>query len=84
MRPGAGESGMNTLDLVEELGLSGQVLYVKGDHPAAKTRFIFHKERLVKFPTDMSVLFKKTEPLEKALIFAGLRDLIKWRKVKIS
>jgi oxygen-dependent protoporphyrinogen oxidase len=80
IRP-AGVSGMNTLDLIEELGLSGQVLFVKKDHPAAKTRFIYHKEKLVKLPSDMKVLFRKQEPFDKPLIFAGFRDLVKWRQV---
>jgi len=80
IRP-AGISGMNTLDLVEELGLSGQVLFVKRDHPAAKTRFIYFKGQLVKLPSDMKVLFRKQLPFDRPLIYAGFRDLFKWRKV---
>lgn len=74
---------MNTLDLVEELGLSEQVLYVTKDHPVAKTRYIYHKGNLVKLPTNLKTLFTKTEPFDKALIFAGLRDLFKWRLVRV-
>lgn len=80
IRP-AGVSGMNTLDLIEELDLGTNVLYVQKDHPAAKTRFIYTGGKLVKLPTDMKVLFKKQEPFDGPLIFSGLRDLFKWRKV---
>lgn len=81
MRPHA-ESGMNTLDLVEELGLSEQVHFITKDHPVSKTRFIFHKEKLVKLPSDFSVLFRTVPPFDKPLIFAAFRDVFKWRRVR--
>jgi len=79
IRP-AGMSGMNTLDLLEEIGMQNQVQYVTREHPAAKNRFLFVNGKITKLPTDMSILFQTTPPFEKPLLFAGLRDLFKTRQ----
>lgn len=80
----AGLSGLNALDLVEDIGLDKNVLYVPKSHPAVKNRCIFTKGKLVRLPTDLSILFKKTPPFEQSLMRAILRDLFTRRYVRDS
>uniref|UniRef100_T1HLY0 Protoporphyrinogen oxidase n=2 Tax=Rhodnius TaxID=13248 RepID=T1HLY0_RHOPR len=70
-----GNIGMNTLSLIEELGLPEKIKPITIDHPSAKNRFIFVNNRLHILPTSFSSLFKKTPPFSSRL-FRGLwRDL---------
>ena len=76
-----GISGLNTLDLIEELKLESEVLFVQRSHPTANNRYLYVNEKLVKLPSDSKALFKKQEPFSKPLVMAGLRDLFAMRKV---
>ncbi|XP_053464141.1 protoporphyrinogen oxidase isoform X3 [Nycticebus coucang] len=52
IRP-AGALGARTLLMVAELGLDSQVLPVRGDHPAARNRFLYVGGALHALPTDL-------------------------------
>lgn len=73
---------MNTLDLVEEIGLDNEVLYVEKTHEVAKSRFIYVNGGLVELPSDYSVLYKRKEPFSRPLVWAVLRDVFVRRKVR--
>nr|CAG4637033.1 EOG090X06SP [Ceriodaphnia reticulata] len=74
LRP-VGESGITTLNLVQELGLSDQVIHVPYGHPSSVNRLILIDSKLVRLPTQISSLFKATPPFRKPLLAAGLLDL---------
>jgi len=76
-----GLSGLNALDLMEEIGLDNKVLYISKSHPVSKNRMIFTKGKLVRLPTDLSMLFKTTPPFERPLLRAILRDIVTRRYV---
>ncbi|ODM91697.1 Protoporphyrinogen oxidase [Orchesella cincta] len=79
IRP-AGIRGMNTLDMVEDLGLHHNLLYVEKTHPTAQNRYIYLGGKLIKLPTSAKVLYKRTEPFKGPLFWSILRDLVKFRK----
>lgn len=74
VRP-AGDSGMACLNLVQDLGLSDQVMNVPFGHPSSRNRYVYIDSKLVRLPTDISALFKTSPPFKRPLIAAGLRDL---------
>ena len=82
IRP-VGLPGMNTLDLVEELGLDRDVHYVPPSQPSAQNRLIFTRGKLVKLPLQEGprLLFKTAPPFERPLYRAILRDIFKRRVV---
>ncbi|KAK4005224.1 protoporphyrinogen oxidase [Daphnia magna] len=74
LRP-VGESGITTLNLVQELGLQEQVINVPYGHPSSLNRYVYVDSKLIRLPTQLSALFKTTPPFHKPLLAAGLRDL---------
>uniref|UniRef100_A0A069DTX3 Protoporphyrinogen oxidase n=1 Tax=Panstrongylus megistus TaxID=65343 RepID=A0A069DTX3_9HEMI len=70
-----GNIGMNTLSLIEELGLEHKIKPITIDHPSSKNRFIFVNNRLHILPTSFSALFKKTPPFSTRLFKGIWRDL---------
>ena len=76
-----GPQGLNTLDLLEEIGLDSSVQYVPPDHPAAKNRMIYLNGKMIRLPTDMSILFKTSPPFEKPLYRNLLKEIFIRRKV---
>ncbi|CAL8108771.1 unnamed protein product [Orchesella dallaii] len=79
IRP-AGIRGMNTLDMVQDLGLHKDLLYVEKTHPTAQNRYIYLGGKLIRLPNDIKVLYKKTEPFKRPLFWSVLRDIIRFRK----
>ncbi|XP_049633009.1 protoporphyrinogen oxidase [Suncus etruscus] len=75
IRP-AGVLGARTLQLVSELGLESEVLPVRGDHPAARNRFLYVRGALHPLPSGLRGLFRRSPPFSQALLWAGLRELI--------
>ncbi|XP_069463275.1 protoporphyrinogen oxidase [Ambystoma mexicanum] len=75
IRP-VGTVGKNTLILVSELGLDGDVLPVKGDHAASKNRYLYVKKALHKLPSGFWGVLKTVPPFSKPLAWYSLRDLI--------
>ncbi|XP_052055802.1 protoporphyrinogen oxidase isoform X1 [Apodemus sylvaticus] len=78
IRP-AGALGARTLLLVSELGLESEVLPVRGDHPAAKNRFLYVGGSLHPLPSGLRGLLRPSPPFSKPLFWAGLRELLESR-----
>ncbi|KAM6294243.1 protoporphyrinogen oxidase [Aegotheles albertisi] len=75
IRP-AGVGGAETLRMVSELGLEGDVLPVPGDHPAARNRFLYVGGALHKLPSGLGALLRPVPPFSRALLWSGVRDLL--------
>ncbi|KAF9168554.1 oxygen-dependent protoporphyrinogen oxidase [Actinomortierella ambigua] len=73
LRP-QGISGLNTLELVRELGLDGEVAPVPKTSPAAKNRFIYARNKLHMVPTSLAGLL--THPLVAPKIPRASLDLV--------
>lgn len=74
IRP-TGALGARTLQLVSELGLESEVLPVRGDHPAARNRFLYVGGALHPLPSGLRGLFRRCPPFSRALLWAGIREL---------
>lgn len=75
IRP-VGESGITTLNLVDELGMSDQVISVPYHHPSSLNRYIYSNSKLVRLPTNISAVFKAFPPFKRPFIAAGIQDLL--------
>ncbi|XP_055553034.1 protoporphyrinogen oxidase isoform X1 [Falco cherrug] len=75
IRPG-GVVGTDTLHMVSELGLEGDVLPVPGDHPASRNRFLYTGGALHKLPSGLQGLLWPVPPFSRALLWSGVRDLL--------
>jgi oxygen-dependent protoporphyrinogen oxidase len=70
-----GEAGSNTLELVEELNLTDQIVPLVSSHPAAQNRMIYANGSLHLLPSSLFGLFKKQEPFTRPLVLHLLNDL---------
>ncbi|XP_055586663.1 protoporphyrinogen oxidase [Uranotaenia lowii] len=70
-----GPAAVNTLELIEEIGLADHVHPIISNHVAAKNRMIYAKGRLNMLPSDLSGVLKTVPPFTKPLYMAGFRDL---------
>lgn len=70
-----GITGLNTLNMIEDLGLSEHISPIKADHPAAKNRMIYVNKHLHVLPSSMMSVLKTNEPFSKPLIYALFRDI---------
>lgn len=74
-----GKSGLNTLQLVEDLGLQHRLIHVPKTHPAAKRRFVYANGGLHALPGGAKSLMSPfpskpfTESLAKIIIRESLR-----------
>ncbi|XP_062367305.1 protoporphyrinogen oxidase isoform X3 [Cinclus cinclus] len=75
VRP-AGAAGAETLHMVSELGLAGDVLAVPRDHPAARNRFLYLGGALHPLPSGLGGLLRAVPPFSRALLWSGVRDLL--------
>lgn len=75
-----GLQGLNTLTLIEELGLSDRLVSIPQNHPVAKNKLLYVKNKLYTMPTSISAFFKITPPFSKPLILALLKDLLTPKK----
>ncbi|XP_064899134.1 LOW QUALITY PROTEIN: protoporphyrinogen oxidase [Columba livia] len=75
IRPG-GAVGADTLHMVSELGLEGDILPVPGDHPASRNRFLYVGGALHKLPSGLGALLRPVPPFSRALLWSGVRDLL--------
>ncbi|XP_037030617.1 protoporphyrinogen oxidase [Bradysia coprophila] len=78
IRP-AGIKGKNTLQLIENVGLSDQVRPICASHPAAKNRMIYANGKLNLLPSAVGDIFKTLPPFSKPLISAVIHDLVTQR-----
>lgn len=67
--------GLNTLNMIQDLGLSEHVTPIKSDHPAAKNRMIYVNNNLHTLPSSLKGILKKNKPFSKPLIYAVFNDL---------
>jgi len=76
LRP-SGTPGIITLNLVDELDIKDQILYVPGGAPAATNRLVYIDGKLVNLPFNrlVSLLLKGRAPLQRPLIAAVFQDL---------
>lgn len=70
-----GAIGLNTLNMLQDLGLSEHIAAIKPDHPAARNRMIYVNNTLHSLPSSLKGVFQKNEPFSKPLIYAAFNDL---------
>ncbi|XP_075971248.1 protoporphyrinogen oxidase [Anticarsia gemmatalis] len=70
-----GVTGLNTLNMIEDLGLSEHLAPIKSDHPAAKNRMIYVNKNLHILPSSLMSVFQKSQPFSKPLIYALFNDI---------
>lgn len=70
-----GVTGLNTLNMIQDLGLSEHIAPIKPDHPAAKNRMIYANHALHVLPSNLRGVFQKNEPFKKPLIYALFNDI---------
>ncbi|NXV56204.1 PPOX oxidase, partial [Molothrus ater] len=75
VRP-AGPAGAQTLHMVSELGLAGDILAVPREHPAARNRFLYLGGALHPLPSGLTGLLRTVPPFSRALLWSALRDLL--------
>ncbi|XP_051922543.1 protoporphyrinogen oxidase [Hippocampus zosterae] len=69
IRP-AGAVGRNTLNMVEDLGLSGEILPVTYSHDASKNRYLYVNKQLHRMPSGISGLLRTVPPFSRPLLFS--------------
>ncbi|XP_053907100.1 protoporphyrinogen oxidase [Cuculus canorus] len=75
VRP-AGAAGAETLSLISELGLEGDILPVPGDHPASRNRFLYVGGALHRLPSALRALLRPVPPFSRALLWSAVQDLV--------
>ncbi|XP_069734894.1 protoporphyrinogen oxidase [Phaenicophaeus curvirostris] len=75
VRP-AGAAGEETLRLISELGLEGDVLPVPGGHPASRHRFLYVGGALHPLPSGLGALLRRAPPFSRALLWSAVQDLV--------
>ncbi|CAI7584470.1 unnamed protein product [Penicillium manginii] len=78
LRP-AGASGLTTLAMIHHLGLEEELLTCSRDSAAARNRYVYHPDRLIRVPSSLAELprFLLWEPLAKGIIPGILNDALK-------
>lgn len=71
-----GERGLNTLQLLSNIGLASDVLPIRHDHVAAKNRLLAVNNKLCLLPSSLPAAFKTIPPFTKPLISALLHDVM--------
>lgn len=70
-----GMTGLNTLNMMQDLGLSEHIVPIKPDHPAAKNRMIYVNNNLHLLPSSLKGVFQTNRPFSKPLIYALFNDI---------
>ncbi|KAF1963821.1 Protoporphyrinogen oxidase [Byssothecium circinans] len=70
LRPGAG--AMPTAQMIQDLGLTDNVLYAKKNSPGAKNRYVYYPDRLNRMPGGEAPSFTQVLELWQSGILAGL------------
>ncbi|KAK9754861.1 Flavin containing amine oxidoreductase [Popillia japonica] len=79
IRP-SGEAGANTLQLLNELGLSHEIVPVLRNSPAALNRMIYVNGNLHILPNSLGSMFRKQKPFSKPLYRYFLNDVVAAKK----
>lgn len=70
-----GDAGINTLELIEELGLTNEIVSIPQEHPAALNRMVYANGKLNVLPSNPFHMFVKQAPFSKPLIMHLLKDI---------
>ncbi|XP_056618380.1 protoporphyrinogen oxidase [Triplophysa dalaica] len=75
VRP-AGAVGWNALNMVSELGLESEILFVTKDHVASKNRFLYVNGQLHKMPSGFGGLLRTISPFSRPIIHTVLKEML--------
>uniref|UniRef100_UPI0037E9B97B protoporphyrinogen oxidase n=1 Tax=Semicossyphus pulcher TaxID=241346 RepID=UPI0037E9B97B len=75
IRP-AGAVGRNTLNMVEDLGLAGEILPVTYSHVASKNRFLYVNKQLHRMPSGLSGLLRTVPPFSRPLLLSVAMEIM--------
>lgn len=78
IRP-SGPAGINTLELMDELGLSSKIIPINSNHVAVKNRMIYVNGKLCLLPSDIGGALRTIPPFSRPLIFSAFKDLLTGR-----
>uniref|UniRef100_A0A665T2V6 Protoporphyrinogen oxidase n=1 Tax=Echeneis naucrates TaxID=173247 RepID=A0A665T2V6_ECHNA len=80
IRP-TGAVGRNTLNMVDDLGLAGDVLPVTYSHVASKNRYLYVNKQLHRMPSGISGLLRTVPPFSRPILWSvGMEILVKKSK----
>lgn len=74
IRP-SGIQGVNTLELIQDLGLENEIVAIPRNHPAAQNRMIYANGSLNTLPSSLKSIFVKSPPFSKPLVLHLLKDI---------
>ncbi|XP_051263284.1 protoporphyrinogen oxidase isoform X2 [Dicentrarchus labrax] len=75
IRP-AGAVGRNTLNMVDDLGLGGEILPVTYSHIASKNRYLYVNQRLHRMPSGISGLLRTVPPFSRPLLLSVAMEIL--------
>ncbi|XP_037533278.1 protoporphyrinogen oxidase, partial [Nematolebias whitei] len=75
IRP-VGPVGHNTLNMVEDLGLEGEILPVSYSHDASKNRYLYVRGQLHRLPSGISGIFRTVPPFPRPLLFNMATEIL--------
>ncbi|GLD73165.1 protoporphyrinogen oxidase isoform X1, partial [Lates japonicus] len=75
IRP-AGAVGHNTLNMVDDLGLAGEILPVTYSHVASKNRYLYVDGQLHRMPSGLSGLLRTVPPFSRPLLFSVAMEIL--------
>ncbi|XP_056237181.1 protoporphyrinogen oxidase isoform X1 [Seriola aureovittata] len=75
IRP-AGAVGRNTLNMVEDLGLAGEILPVTHSHVASKNRYLYVKGQLHRMPSGISGLVRTVPPFSRPILLSVAMEIL--------
>lgn len=70
-------AGLNTLSLVEEIGLQNKIIPLLSSHPAAKTQLVCLNNKLLVVPNSLKQQVMSNELLSEPLIFKLIKEFFK-------
>ncbi|XP_034730807.1 protoporphyrinogen oxidase [Etheostoma cragini] len=77
-----GAVGRNTLNMVEDLGLGGDILPVPYSHVASKNRYVYMNRRLHRMPSGLSGLLRTVPPFSRPLLLSVAMEMLVKRGVE--
>ncbi|XP_071325638.1 protoporphyrinogen oxidase isoform X1 [Trachinotus anak] len=75
IRP-TGAVGRNTLNMVEDLGLAGEILPVTYSHVASKNRYLYVNKQLHRMPSGLSGLFRTVPPFSRPILLSVAMEMV--------
>lgn len=75
-----GYNGLNTLKIIEEIGLASKVIPLLTSTPAAKNRMIYVNKKLHTLPSSFLKACTRVEPFNRPLLVSILSDLFAKKK----